>query len=240
MHEARRRDPGQARSVSLAGKQSSVEIIWGGEIDRSDVPLVCASTLGYSPLTSALRGASDPVEVENLSGWLRTTLDGPFIGLLDGREDRRPVALIQPDVTVNETTNYYESHRPRPDRGIWRDFYFQTVLAAVREADDRWSPEEIELTHATGGAWTRDLLAVSLEALGHLVDRHDLSCSSIRLGCIHGVDEDDFVWAMEQLNVEQRQNSREVRDVQVSKVDPRSVGIPNDVNGTVLRIQVGE
>lgn len=225
--------------VTLAGDESALEIIWGGKPVRSDTPVICASVVGYSSLTSVLRGSQDKAEVERLSDWLRDTHEGPFVSLVDAAATRRPIGLIQADTSDSESQNYYEANRPRPDRGIWKDFYFESVFAAVREADRRWSPDEIELTHPTGGAWTRDLLAVSLEALGHLADHHDLSCQSIRLGCIHGVDENDFAWAMTRLNQEQSSQSSGVfSDFKVESVDSSSPGIPVVTSGAIVKIEV--
>lgn len=230
---------GAPSRAKLAGDESDLEIIWGGKPVWSDTPVICASEVGYSPLAAALRGSQDQAEVEKLSDWLRGTHDGPFVSLLDGTATRRPIGLIQADTSDSESQNYYEANRPRPDRGIWRDFYFESVFAAVREADRRWSPNEIELTHPTGGAWTRDLLAVSLEALGHLADHHDLSCQSIRLGCIHGVDENDFVWAMRRLNQEQSSQSSGVfSDFKVEHIDSSNPGIPVVTNGAIVKIGV--
>lgn len=226
-------------SATLGGKKSTVEIRWGGDPEGSEVPLVCASMIGYSPLNNALRGAAQRDEIAVLSDWLRSTRDGPYVALIDSDGTRRPLALIQADTSDSGAENYYEIHRPRPSRDlVWRDFYFRTVLTAVREADARWSPEEIEVTHPTGGAWSRDLLATTLDALGHLADSTVLRASTIRLGCIHGVDEADFQWAMSRFNQEQgSQNSTEFHDFEVEAVESGNSGAPDLAYVEVLGIE---
>jgi hypothetical protein len=187
----------------LHGAHSEVAIYLGeGECPR-DAPLVCASEVGYSPLGAATQGHDSRPAIECLARWMRNTTEGAFVGFVAAPPAPRPLALIQDDRSEGKGSNFYETHRP--DRRIWRDFYYQTTYVALERIDGLWAADDVELTHPTGFDWGPDLLTTVLDALGHLADRPgSLALKRVHLSCLHHLGPNDVEKAIAQLNREQQ------------------------------------
>jgi hypothetical protein len=187
----------------LFGGHNEVEIYLGGDGCPPEAPLVCASEVGYSPLGAATQGHDSRPGIECLSRWMRNTEEGAFVALVPAPPGPRPLALIQDDRSEGADPNFYETHRP--DRRIWRDFYYQTTYVAFERLDAVWAAGDVELAHPTGFEWSPDLITTVLEALGHLADRpKSLALKRVHLSCLHHLGSNDVLKAITVLNREQQ------------------------------------
>jgi hypothetical protein len=205
--------------ATLGGKQSTVTIVLGTDGCPDDAPFVGASELGGSPLGHALENHHVATELERLVERMRASQDGALVALVDAPPSSRRLGIIQSDRSQNP--NFYGLNRP--DRRLWRDFYYRTTYALLQRVDDAWKSADVELSHPTGFDWPPDLVTTVLEALGHLADDSALSVQRVHLSCLHRLDERGVVAAMRRLNNEQSRVApplhREIDATQVSVED---------------------
>jgi hypothetical protein len=170
---------------------------------------------------------------------MRNTAEGAFVAFVPAPPGPRPIALIQDDRSEGEGSNFYETHRP--DRRIWRDFYYQTTYVALERIDALWGARDVELTHPTGFDWGPDLLTTVLDALGHLADRpQSLALKCVHLSCLHHLGANDVLKAITQLNREQqREHPPTHRDISLDDdVDLRAFidGAPDGTSLSRIRL----
>ncbi len=192
------------QTALLRGARSSLDVTCDIDAEgRSGVPLICCSaTRGYVRITSFLSDDPRREKITELADWMTESEDGAFVAVVPEAVGRPGVALIQADHGRGQGESFYQRiHGDSP--GVWRDFYFATTFAVLKEADALWQADEILLSHPVNGAWDCELMTVVLDALGHLADQQELHAKTIRLDCLHGDRSRMFEQALATLNQEQ-------------------------------------
>lgn len=207
----------------LRGRLAEIEVVVGAVERPGHVPFVCASETGYSPLGPALGGARNVLTP--LVDWMRSTTNGAYVALVDEPPARRPLAIIQSNRGPGGQANFYESHHTREDE-VWRDFYYKTTFAALREINDRWAAEVVEVSHPTGFGWPQDLVTVVLEALGQISDQFGTAIKKVHLTCLHDLTFERVRSASDLLSREQSGPAApRHRDFQTERIKMSAAGL---------------
>ena len=190
----------------------------------TEVPIVCASVMGFSPLASLLNGDARR-KIAPISAWMRNSDDGAYVALIDSPPAPRPIGLIQTNQGV-----FYRSRHTRSDV-IWRDFYYATIYVTLSLIDKRWNTQDVEFAHPTAHGWPNDLVKVLLEVIGHLNAEPKMALRRIHLSCLHDLTRERLDRAAAEIRSESRSRHR---PVDVEPV-PRSTAGTLHLAGLVLQ-----
>jgi hypothetical protein len=227
------------RRAVLAGAKS--EIVVTCDHDRewnSNTPLICCSApKGYVRLPDFISNDPRKDQILSVADWMTGARGGAFVAVFPCTEVSEGLALVQADHDGRGSETFYQRHH-QDSHGVWRDFYFQTVYAALKEGDALWGSEEIQIAHPINGGWDLELITLVLESIGLLADQQELNVKKIHIDCLDGDRIRDFQQALSTLNREQAESDgASYREINVKReTDHFEVQHPNS-DGALYWIQ---
>lgn len=194
----------------------------GNQNDGKNV-FITASETGFSPLKlffyNRLEGIEENV-IRRIAENMRGATDGLYIALINVKSINQKLILIQDDRGI-----FYENNHKDVNK-VWKDFYYAATYLAFYYAENFWKVRKIYISHLTGNGWLNNLALSIFDALYHLINKEKLSLKELKIlnCCLSENNANSYIKSViSNINLQQRNNPTEHREIQYKFVDNRDL-----------------